>query len=119
MSSHFERMEKLKEELPDEYIDTFETLTGQGASPSGVAAAIEWVDTNKTQDQLADEYGVSTVTIRSNANEVSALMSDALICEDCTEPIKTYRKDNRTLEIGCNCKSRSIKTSNAFPPIWS
>lgn len=73
-SDHFEHMDAMKEQIPEDYHDTFETLVGQGASPSGVAASIEYmVDGEATQNQISEKYEVSNVTIRSNLSAVCAL----------------------------------------------
>jgi len=54
-----------KEELGEEWHETFDMLVGKGSSPSGVKAAIEYVTTEKTQAEITDEFNVSEPTIRN------------------------------------------------------
>lgn len=54
-----------KEQIPEDYHDVFDQLVGKGCSPSGVIAAIEYVDTPKSQKVVSDEFDTSTVTIRN------------------------------------------------------
>lgn len=62
-----------KEELPDEWHETFDALTAQGNSPSGIKATIEYVTTPKTQKEVGREMDVSEVTIRNLQAAVIAL----------------------------------------------
>lgn len=62
-----------KEELPEEWHETFDALTAQGKSPSGIKATIEYVTTEKTQQEVSQEFHVSEVTIRSLQAAVVAL----------------------------------------------
>lgn len=54
-----------KEELPAEWHDTFDALTAQGKSPTGILATIEYVTSDKSQHEAATECGTSEVTIRN------------------------------------------------------
>lgn len=54
-----------KEDLDEKWHTTFDMLVGKGSSPSGVLAAIEYVETEKTQDEIEREFDTSTVTIRN------------------------------------------------------
>lgn len=54
-----------KEGLPEEWHETFDKLVGKGSSPSGVLAAIEYVTTPKTQDEITSEFNTSQPTIRN------------------------------------------------------
>lgn len=58
------------EGLDEEWREVFDTLVGQGKSPSGVRGAIEYATTIKTQEQAADEWGTSTVSIRHLKDDV-------------------------------------------------
>lgn len=62
-----------KAELPKEWHETFDTLTSQGKSPSGIKATIEYITTQKTQQECAIEYNVSEVTIRNLQTAAVAL----------------------------------------------
>lgn len=62
-----------KEEIGDEWHETFDALTAQGKSPSGIKATIEYVSTEKTQQEVSQEFHVSEVTIRSLQAAVVAL----------------------------------------------
>jgi len=62
-----------KAELPEEWHDTFDALTAQGKSPSGITATIEYVTTPKTQQEVSREFNVSKVTIRKMQAAVVAL----------------------------------------------
>ena len=73
--SYAATMEKYKKQVPDEAEDILEELVGQGKSPSTVAAAIEYVTTDKTQRQVMEEYGVSHPAIR-NTYELVAYALD-------------------------------------------
>lgn len=62
-----------KADLDDEWHDTFDALTAQGKSPSGIKATIEYVTTEKTQKEASREFGVAEVTIRNLQAAVVAL----------------------------------------------
>jgi len=62
-----------KAELPEEWHETFDQLTAQGNSPSGIKATIEYATSGKTQQEVSHEYGVSKVTIRNLQAAVVAL----------------------------------------------
>lgn len=62
-----------KEELPEDWHDTFDALTAQGKSPTGIKATIEYVTTPKTQKEVSQEFNVSEVTIRNLQAAVVAL----------------------------------------------
>lgn len=62
-----------KEELPEEWHETFDALTAQGKSPTGIKATIEYVRSKKTQQEISQEYNVSEVTIRNLQAAVVAL----------------------------------------------
>lgn len=62
-----------KEELDDKWHEAFDALTAQGKSPSGIKATIEYITTEKTQQEIEHEYNVSQVTIRSLQTAVVAL----------------------------------------------
>lgn len=73
-TSHFEQMDELKETIPDEYHDTFEQLTGQGSAPSTVAAAIDYMtNPDRTQKEVAREYDITPISVRSSLSAVCAL----------------------------------------------
>lgn len=62
-----------KKDLPEEWHETFDALVGAGSSPSGVKAAIEYVTTEKNQEEVAEEFGTSMVTVRNQYPAVIAL----------------------------------------------
>lgn len=62
-----------KADLADEWHDTFDALTAQGKSPTGIKATIEYVTTPKTQSEVSSEFDTSEVTIRSMQAAVIAL----------------------------------------------
>lgn len=62
-----------KEDLPEEWHETFDELTSQGKAPSSIKATIEYVTTEKTQSQVSDEFNVTEMTIRALQAEVVAL----------------------------------------------
>lgn len=62
-----------KAQIPEDYHDAFDQLVGNGCSPSGVTAAVEYVRTDKTQKECSSEFGVSEVTIRKLYPSVLAL----------------------------------------------
>lgn len=62
-----------RSELPEEWHDAFDQLVGQGNSPSGVLAAIEYIRTDRTQKEVANEYNVTKVTIRNLQEAALAL----------------------------------------------
>lgn len=62
-----------KAELPEKWHETFDALTAQGKSPSGIIATIEYVTTPKTQQEVSRECNVSKVTIRNMQAAVVAL----------------------------------------------
>lgn len=68
-----EMFAKHKEDLPEEWHETFDTLVGQGNSPSGIKAAIEYVTTDRSQPDVAEEFGTSDTTIRNLQEAVVAL----------------------------------------------
>lgn len=59
-----------RESLPDEWQAVFDELVGSGRSPSVVLATIEYVRTERGQQDVADEYHVSTVSIQNNQDAV-------------------------------------------------
>jgi hypothetical protein len=62
-----------KDDLPEEWHDTFDQLTSQGRAPSSIKATIEYVSTEKSQSDVSDEFSVSEPTIRSLQAAVVAL----------------------------------------------
>jgi len=62
-----------KEDLPEEWHETFDELTAQGKSPSGIKATIEYVTSQKSQEEVSSETNVSEVTIRNLQAAVIAL----------------------------------------------
>jgi hypothetical protein len=70
------------EEIPEEWHDSFATVVGQGASPSGVIATIEYLTTSKTQVAVAAEFDVSAVTIRNLQDLVAESGPATTSCSD-------------------------------------
>jgi hypothetical protein len=62
-----------KAELPDEWHETFDALTAQGYAPRSIKATIEYVRTQKTQEECAEEFGSSHSTIQGLQSAVVAL----------------------------------------------
>lgn len=62
-----------KQELDPEWHDAFDALTAQGKSPSGIKAAIEYVTSTKSQEEVSKEFNISEVTIRNLQAAVIAL----------------------------------------------
>jgi len=47
-------------------------------------------------------------------------MTDALHCDDCTEPVRVEQRSMIGLVMTCDCDSTfSIKTAMALPEGWS
>ena len=92
-----------KAEIPEEYHDAFDQLVGRGSSPSGVIAAIQYIETPHTQDRIADEYDASTTTIRNLYPAVLALM-----------PEKELTVDNSSSKTGISKIAVAEKVADAL-----
>lgn len=60
----------LYEQLPAGYEDLFENMTGRGRNPRVIVATTHWLegrtsDNGPTQEQVAERFDVSEVSIRS------------------------------------------------------
>lgn len=42
-----------------------------------------------------------------------------MICDNCGDPVTMNRRENRTLEVSCDCDARSIKVATVLPDGWS
>lgn len=58
------------EGLDEEWREAFDTLVGQGKAPSGVRAAIEYATTLKSQQQAAEEWNTTMMTMRNLKDDV-------------------------------------------------
>lgn len=59
-------MVEIPSDLDEKYHDIYDSMTGLGRSPKVVLACIEYIETEKTQAEAADEYGVSSVAVSQN-----------------------------------------------------
>lgn len=62
-----DRYAHLKEKIPV-YPEIIDEAVRRGRSPSVAAAAVEWLETDTTQKQMAGKYDVSDVGIRKNTD---------------------------------------------------
>lgn len=61
-----DRYKKYKEQIPDRAEDIFDELLSEGKNPKVIAAAIRYVVNDKLlQKEAANEFGVSTVSVRN------------------------------------------------------
>jgi hypothetical protein len=79
--SHASALQKLypelTEDLDEQWYTIFYRLTGNGVSPYAVRAGIEYLTTEKSQQQCGAEFGgVSAEAIRSSAKKIQAQTDD-------------------------------------------
>jgi len=68
--SYFERYQRIRNEIPTEYHDIYNELTGSGRSPVCVQAAICYVESSATMKQVRDAFDVTNPPIRQITNKM-------------------------------------------------
>lgn len=58
------RLEMTMKEIPEKYHEALWEITGRGTPPSAVQAAVSYIEGECTQEDAADAFGVTKVTVR-------------------------------------------------------
>jgi len=68
--SHIEQYKRVREQIPKKYVEAFESLSGEGRAIKSIQAAIEYIETSKSQYAVADEYDTTDVTVRETVDRL-------------------------------------------------
>ena len=84
------RLEMTMKEIPDKYHEALWEITGSGTAPNVVQAAVEYIETPRTQWEIAGEYDVTEVGIRRNVERIidMGVVDLEYVQENCVRPGK-------------------------------
>jgi Fe-S cluster assembly scaffold protein SufB len=68
--NYIERYRRVRQEIPEKYRGTYETVTGEGKSPAGFQAAVAYIESEVSQATIKEAFDVSEVTIREHVRRI-------------------------------------------------
>lgn len=74
VKSYKDRMDDYRERIDEQYHDLFTELVGHGSNPKAIGASIQYVTTEATQEEAADNWDCSQMGVRSNYPAILAML---------------------------------------------
>jgi hypothetical protein len=71
--TYADRMDDYRERIDDDYHEIFTELVGHGSNPKSIGAAIQYVTTEATQEEAADNWDCSQMAVRDNYPVILAM----------------------------------------------
>ena len=68
--SYINRYRRIRDEIPQKYHDAYEEITGRGKSPRGFQAAVAYIESEVSQDTIAEAFDITPVTIRNTVRDI-------------------------------------------------
>lgn len=74
--AYLEYYRRVSEIIPEKYRDVYETVTGEGKGPTGMLAAVCYIESKADMGIISEAFGTSNVTIK---NRVKRCLNEGVV----------------------------------------